>query len=346
MTKRLPLYEVAKAAKVSPATVSRIAAGNAAVNSEVRERVLKTAMEMGIDLQERRNSKNRTVAFLLGNREVLHSFQSRILSGAESYCSAQGWEMLFLSFRYSARVPAEELHLPHILSRGTSVRGIIAGGTNSPNLLQVLRERGIPFTVLGNNVTGEWEPEACDTVYSDDLNGACEATRHLIAGGHTHIGFVGNTQLPWFRRCGEGYQKAMAEGGLPLLSVEILSDGQELGYLATKSLLNQHPEVTAILAGSDQVAKGVYSALRESNVSIPQDVNVIGFNDTEAPLFYPPLSSVREFPEELGRHLAEFLLNRIQKPSLPRQHMTIPTQLVLRDSVQPLREPVAAARRA
>jgi DNA-binding LacI/PurR family transcriptional regulator len=92
-------------------------------------------------------------------------------------------------------------------------------------------------------------------------------------------------------------------------------------------------DLTAILAGSDQVAAGVYDALRELKVSVPEQVSVVGFNDTQGSLLYPPLTSVREFPEELGRHMAEFALKRLQHPDLAPQELTIPTQLVLRGSV-------------
>jgi len=90
--------------------------------------------------------------------------------------------------------------------------------------------------------------------------------------------------------------------------------------------------VTAILAGSDTVAAGVCGALREAGLSIPGDISVMGFNDSEGALFHPALSTVREFPEELGRHLASFLVNRIQNPTLPPQTLTIPTQLIERQS--------------
>ncbi len=77
-------------------------------------------------------------------------------------------------------------------------------------------------------------------------------------------------------------------------------------------------------------------ALRESGVSIPADISVVGFNDTLAADFYPSLTSVREFPEELGRHLAEFVVNRIEKPDLAPQHLLMPTQLVSRESTRVL----------
>lgn len=334
MAKKKPtLHSLARAAKVSPATVSRIVAGNPTVDPEIRMHVRKVADKLGIDLEERRKGRSRIVAFLLANRDVLHNFQARVLLGAEAYCSQHNWELLFMSFHYSPDLPADALHLPQLLSSETNARAVILGGSNSPNLFQALHSRGIPFAVLGNNVIGDWKPEHCDVAYSDDVTGAYDATLHLISRGHQRIGFIGNRQLPWFKRCEQGYLRAMKEADLEPTSYDFRSDGTQLGYLATKSLFMRKQSVTGIVAGSDQVAAGVYSALRELDIAVPDEVSVVGINDTQGAFLSPELTSVREFPEELGRHLAEFVLKRMQAPLQPAQELTIPTQLVHRASV-------------
>lgn len=82
--------------------------------------------------------------------------------------------------------------------------------------------------------------------------------------------------------------------------------------------------ITGIVAGSDQVAAGVYSALRELDITIPDDVSVVGINDTQGAFLSPELTGVREFPEELGLHLAEFVLKRIQSPLHPPRNSRFP----------------------
>lgn len=104
--------------------------------------------------------------------------------------------------------------------------------------------------------------------------------------------------------------------------------------------------MTAIIAGTDQAAAGVYTALHELDLAIPDDISVVGFNDTHGELLTPQLSSVREFPEELSRHLAEFVLARLQGPGRPPQVLTIPTRLVPRESVRMLPGVETPARRA
>lgn len=326
--------DVAKQANVSPATVSRVAKGQVNVEASIRARVRKAAESLGVDLEQKRNEKANIIAFMLSNRDLLHNFQARVLFGSESYCASQDRELLFMSYRYSPNMPPSELHLPKILNQRGIVRAMILGGTNSSNMLNALRERQIPFAVLGNNVIGEWNPQDFDAVYSDDVQGAYDLTAHLIAEGHRDIWFIGDVELPWYARCAQGYRRCMTEAGLQPRLSEIHSDDRQLGYLAMRSILSQREFVTAVFAGSDQIASGVYEALRQSGLGIPDDVSVAGFNDSDAALMDPPLTSVREFPEELGKHLADFVLRRIQSPEREAQHLIIPTRIVLRRSIK------------
>lgn len=323
--------EVAKLAKVSPPTVTRVLAGAGGVSKQLQARVLRAAEALGVGPKKNRS---RIVAFFLANRAVLHPFQTRILLGAEAYCASQGWEMLFLSVRYPLGAAPHEVHLPQIAARRDVLRGVILGGTNSAGLLRALEKKGIPFAVLGNNVVGEWQPTAYDIVSSDDVTGSYELTTELIAQGHRSIWFIGDLQYSWYAHCAEGYRRAMQDAGLEPRIKEVHAADRELGYLAGKSILAGHP-VTAVFAGNDQVAVGVYRAFGEAGVSIPGDISVAGFNDTESETLYPRLTSVREFPEELGKHLAEFVLQRVENPDLAPRQMLLPTRLEWRESCAP-----------
>jgi DNA-binding LacI/PurR family transcriptional regulator len=186
---------------------------------------------------------------------------------------------------------------------------------------------------LGNNVIGEPRNLPHDVVFSDDIQGGYDMTRHLIRLGHSRIGFVGNTRLPWFSRCFSGYCRAMEEAGLqPRPSSVSSEDDGEIGYLGTKSLLSASEPITAIFAGNDPSAHGVYKALRDSGLRIPDDISVAGCNDTVGSWLYPGLTTIREFPEQLGTNLVDVLLNRIANPRLDPQCVTIPTELVKRES--------------
>lgn len=332
---RVGLREIASAAKVSIATVSRVLSGNNRVDHEIQKTVWAHAERLGIDPGQR--NQNKTLAFLLSNRAMLHAFHSRILGGAEAQCAASGWDILYLSFHYSLQASWTELHLPKVVQRHDLVRAVVLAGTNSVELLKLLDQRNIPAVVFGNNAIGsQQELMKHDVVFVDDIQGGCEATQYLIQQGHRHIWFVGTTRLPWFARCFQGYRNAMQTAGLdPRQSSTESADDVESGYLATKSLLARNQPVTAILAGNDFTAHGAYKALREKGLRVPHDVSVIGCDDTVSTLLTPALSTTREFPEQIGRRMVDLALGRIMKPGQGPQSITIPTEFVCRESCAP-----------
>jgi DNA-binding LacI/PurR family transcriptional regulator len=174
-------------------------------------------------------------------------------------------------------------------------------------------------------------------IFSDDTQGGQDVTRYLIELGHRHICFVGNIRLPWFSRCYAGYQQAMEEAGLtPVHSSIDSADDAEVGYLGAKSLLARGEPITAIFAGNDTTAHGVYKAIRDSGLTIPGDISVAGCNDTIGGWLYPRLTTIREFPEQLGRQMVEMIINRVRKSGQEPQHITIPTELIKRDSCRPI----------
>lgn len=335
MAGKLRVQELASKANVSVATVSRILNGSARVSEELQERVKRAALELGINLRD--TARSRTVAFVLGNRHMLHLFHSRVLAGAQDYCTAHGWDVIFLSFNYQPSVHWKELRFPQVLQRRDIVRAVILGGTNSENLLIALRHRGIPFAALGNNLLlHETKHKDYDVVYSNDLQSTYEMTRYLQSFNHRSIWFVGNTKLPWFARCFVGYKQAMEDAGLsPLLSEFYSSDEEELGYLAGKSILGSGQQVTAIFAGTDPAARGVYRAADEAGRQIPKDLSIVGCNDTYGSLLTPPLTTTREFPELLGSQLVELVLSRIAEPELPPRQVIIPCEIIKRQSCSP-----------
>jgi DNA-binding LacI/PurR family transcriptional regulator len=229
--------------------------------------------------------------------------------------------------------------LPRVLQRQDVIRAVILAGTNSSNLIEMLVHRGIRFVVLGNNVFGEpHDLKKNDVVYADDVQGGEDATRYLIGLGHRHIWFVGNTRLPWFARCFAGYRRAMEDNGLvPRESSTDSADETESGYLGTKSLLAREEPVTAILAGNDPTGHGVYKALHDRGLRVPDDISVVGCDDTIGTWLSPALTTTREFPEQLGKQLVELALKRIAQPDQEPECVTIPTELIKRDSCGPPR---------
>src|SRR5436190_9126311 len=337
------ITDVAKLAGVSIATVSRVATGSDRVSPELRSRVFKAASELNLELNGK--GKAKIIAFILANRDLFNPFHAGIMVGAEAYCAAHDCGLLFLPIRYGSNVPWQNLHLPSILERPGPVGAVILAGKNSQNLLDLLSHRGISFVVMGNNIVGDWDRDRYSSVYFDDVEGGHEVTRYLLSLGHRDIWYIGNFQMPWFKSRYDGYHRAMEEAGLQPRGNEFDSgEGEDLGYLATKSILKSGESITALFAGDDAAARGAYQAIHESGLRIPEDISVVGFNDTEAASLRPPLTSVRVFTEQVGRGMAALAVERLNRPDLPPEEITFPTQLVKREScreIQTVARPTA-----
>jgi LacI family transcriptional regulator len=253
--------------------------------------------------------------------------------GAQGFATEQHNRVLFYPYRYAGGIAPHEIHLPLLFERESAVDGYIVGGMNSENMLKLLASARVPFAVLGNNVLDPWKPEEYDVVWMDDRTGAYELTRHLQTLGHRSIWFVASRRLP-AARIFEGYGRAMQEVKLKPQSIEIDSeDEREVGYMATKSLFTQGARVTAVLGYNDAVAHGAYEAVRAHGLRIPEDVSIVGIGDRpEASALTPPLTTLWPYPDQVGRRLAELVLNRIANPDRPPQQVLVPTRTILRSS--------------
>jgi DNA-binding LacI/PurR family transcriptional regulator len=130
----------------------------------------------------------------------------------------------------------------------------------------------------------------------------------------------------------------MTDAGLSPRNSNIDSEDEtDIGYLGTKSLLARGEPVTAIFAGNDPTAHGVYKGLRDSGLSIPGDISVVGCDDTVGSWLYPALTTIREFPEQLGKQMVELLLSRIANPGREPEQIIMPTELIKRDSCRSIR---------
>ena len=329
--------EVARIAGVSLATVYRVLnrRGQSSVRPATQELVRQAAAKAG--LNRRANPKTKLLAFVMGNRTVSHPFHSRILAGAEAQCIRCDYNLVVLSLRYPEHVDWKKLHLPRVLQLHDVVDGFIVVGDNSQNFLDLLVHKGLPVAVLGNCVHEPWKSAEYDSVYFDDIKGARNMTRYLQSLGHRDIWLVSNRHSASLGRTYRGYEQAMTAAGLePRVEAFDAEGAREAGYLATLSLLSRNEKVTAIFADSDPTAVGVYDALRESDRNVPDDISVVGFDDIEARVLQPSLTTLHIFLQEIGKKLAEFVLNRIESPDLQPQEAAIPCQIVKRESCRRL----------
>lgn len=334
MRGKIKLQEIASEAKVSVATASRAINGTGTVSPAVAKRVLAAVARLGST--PRQVGKTQTICFLLANRSRLHPFHASVLMGAQEYLTEHQAQIVFYAFHYSANTPMDDINLPLLFERRGGADGYLVSGMNSENFLQLLAGTGVPFAVLGNNVLGSWNPGQYDVVWMDDLTGSYELTKHLIRMGHQAIWFLGSSRFPT-ERILQGYNRAMEESGLQSRTMSNDSEEErDIGYLAARSLFAKGLPVTAIFCYNDAVAHGAYEAVRTSGMRIPEDVSIVGFgNRPEAGVLSPPLTSVWGYPDQVGRRLADLIVNRIANPDLPPQEVVLPTRLMERGSCAP-----------
>ena len=341
--RKTTIREVARAAGVGIGTISRVLNSSSQVSRKTRTRVLEAIRRLGFrpNAQARRILKRRAgmVCFLLSNRDFLHPFHARILQGVESYASAVHQHVLFAALHYSPRIPPEGIDLPPVLQEHGLIDGLILAGTIYPNLLRRIESIHMPFVAFSNNVVGMNGAYSFDEVGFDDFNGTLQATRHLIEKGHRQIAFCGDISYPWIRRRFDGYCRAMREGKLKPVSVTARHPQSfvEFGQNSAEGILSRKPRPTAIIAGNDEIAYGIWRSLVRQGARVPEDISLVGFDDREeALLMDPPLSTVRVHKQEIGETCMKMLLERLHHPQMAFSQRILPTEFVARGTVRQL----------
>lgn len=342
--KKTTIREVARAARVGVGTISRVLNSSPQVSGETRARVLGAIHRLGFrpNALARRILRQRAeiVCFLLSNRDFLHPFHARILQGVESCARSLNQDVLFTVLHYSPTTPAHRIDLPPVFQEHGLVDGIILAGTVYPNLLLRIESIDMPFVAFSNNIVGEINTKhQFDQVGFDDSKGTLQATRYLIGQGHRRIVFAGDVSFPWLQRRSEGYRQAMRENKLRpvLITRPRLQSFGDFGQASGGRILSLRLRPTAVVAGNDEIAFGLWRSFCRSGVQVPHEISLVGFDDREeALLMDPPLSTVRVHKEEIGETCMKMLLERLHHPQMAFSHRLLPTEFLIRGSVRPL----------
>lgn len=332
---RPTLEIVAARAGVSRATASRVLRGSSNVSAEARESVLRAADEISYTVNRAARSlvtrRSDTIAFFVAESEdrmFRDPYFLGVLRGAQAEAAAVGLQLIFAA----ASTAAETEQFTHFAGGG-HVDGVLLVSLHGNDLLaQGLEATGVPTVLNGR-------PLGADTtlfsVDSDNVTGAREATELLIARGARRIATItGPLDMAPGKDRLTGYQQAMEAAGTPhprsLVAAGDFSDGG--GATAMAELLDREPELDAVFAASDLTALGAMRLLAERGKRVPDDVAIVGFDDVrEARLTTPPLSTVRQPLDALGRTMTKVLLSRLAGDQTP-QRTVLPTDLVRRAS--------------
>jgi len=333
---RPTIKDVAALAQVSRQTVSRVINNKPEVSPATRARVSAIIEQ----LQYRPNAAARSMvsgrSCMLGciSPNFSDSTFANIIESALQEARRMGYYLL----TGSAPTPDDaRLLLDEMLLR--QVDGLLVLNARTDyryRHLTPLIEQGLALVYVGSTSGGE----KVSYVRCDDLDGGRQATRHLIDLGHTAIATItGPRDEECVQDRLDGYLQAMAEAGLERDSLPAVTGdwSAESGYEATRKLLNVGRPITAIFAQNDLMAIGAIRALREAGYQVPADISVIGFDDIPLISFIdPPLTTIRQPMEELGRRAAQLLVQRIDSPDRPPEQALIRAQLIERASCAPL----------
>jgi DNA-binding LacI/PurR family transcriptional regulator len=328
------LEEVAAAAGVSRATVSRVINGLDRVSPKTRQSVMKAVDRLGYtpnrvarSLATRRTD---TVALVIPEPTTKlfgDPFFPRLLTGISEILSAADKQLILLAPQNEAD---EERLQRYLMTAQTDGVLLVSLHGNDP-LPGDLARRGIPVVVGGRPPT-----EGVSYVDVDNVQGALTAVRHLVSIGRRRIAtIVGALDMTVGADRLEGYRRALREAGLELDPRLEASGGfeQDGGRRAMSELLDRTPNLDAVFAASDLMAAGALQTLRRSGRRVPQDVAVVGYEDSPiATTTEPPLSSVRQPTEEIGREMARLLLAGVASGQRVARRIVLDTELIVRDS--------------
>jgi LacI family transcriptional regulator len=332
---RATIRDIASEAGVSIATVSRVLNGRPDVSAETREAVLTVVRERGF-------TTNRSARALSGGKTGLvglavpfvHGpYFAPILAGAAEALYEQDTRIVVCSTHHHHD---REVTLLDRLMHGTTDGAILLLPEETNAELVALQRQGFPFVVADPRVPLE---EGIASVSAANATGAKAATEHLLTLGHRRIGAItGPVGMVATEDRRNGYHAALvAAGVVPDPSLEVPSNWQiEGGAEAALTLLHRPDRPTAVFAFNDNVAAGTMRAARKLGLRVPEDLSVVGFDDVEfAELLTPPLTTVRQPLEEMGRMAVSLLTRLIERQPLEAVHVELATRLVVRESTAP-----------
>lgn len=332
MARRPTINDVAAAAGVSVATVSKAVNGRYGIAPDTIARVLKVVQELGYEsslvASSMRARRTGVIGVLVADFEP---FSAEILKGVGAELRQSSYDLLAYAGSHQVEGPGWERRSLQRLS-GTLIDAAIMV---TPTVFSASAD--IPVVAIDPHAGRADLP----TVESDSFVGARLAVQYLIELGHRRIGFIGGrADLRSAALREAGYRRALADAGIPY-DPALVREGryeQETAREPAMSLLRSPMRPTAVFAANDLSGIGTLQAAADLGMDIPGDLSVIGFDDIpEASQMTPPLTTVRQPMKTLGATAARMIMSLMAGETLESTHVLLPTQLVPRATTAPPR---------
>ena len=330
------ISDVARAAGVSMATVSRVLNGYEHVTPAKRQRVTDAMERLGytVNLQARSLAGGRLGIIGMLVHDLSNPYAAQIVQGVDAALQQVEYELALYTTHLRS---SKEVSFANMLAQG-SVDGLIVSLPLIPEAyLRKLSERGFPYVII--NDLKEFD-DFSPTIGITNWQGAYDGTRYLLGLGHRRIGLVGGPAA--MRSASErldAYQTALADANVPF-DPQLVQRGDyipERGFEAANILLDLPNPPTAIFATNDFSAQGVYNAVMARGLRIPDDVSILGFDDIPlASYCTPALTTLAQPISEIAAAAVDGLLAELESDPAPPAHSRVfrPT-LVVRGSTAP-----------
>ena len=331
------MKDVARAAGVSVATVSRVVNASAVVHEETRQRVLRVAQELHFSPNSAARTliTQRTHALGVVLPDLYGEFFSELLRGMDQTAQRRDHHLLVSSSHHE---PAGLAAVVRAMRGRVDGLLVMAPDVDVDALLALL-PHGVPTVVLNAAAAGAQLPAGVRSITVDNYGGASAMTRHLLALGHRRIGFVaGAARNADAAERERGHRAALRAARVADdRALRVRGDFTEAGgWRAARALMALPDPPTALFCANDAMAIGALSALRDAGLGVPEQVAVVGFDDVPVARFlYPPLTSVRVGIAALGVRGAALLLQTLAErrpPEFASTREVLPTELVVRHS--------------
>jgi len=329
--RRVTIREVARAAGVSVATVSKVLNDRYGVSEATATRVREVIEELGYEsslvARSLRNQRTNVVGVLVADFEP---YSAEVLKGVADVIRGTGYELVAYAAagRVGEHVGWERRHLSRL--SGTLIDGAVLV---TPTVIDIVAS--VPVVAVDPH-TGRAD---IPTVDADNLHGGYLAGQHLIDLGHRRIGMImGRPDLMSAQLRERGFRAAFAEAGLPIdESLFVPGDfDPDLAEKAAHGLLTRAEPPTAIFAANDATAWRTVTVARELGLRVPEDLSVIGFDNVlDASNSTPNLTTIEQPIREMGRRAAQLLIERLSGIEHEKSHIRMETRLVLRSSTAP-----------
>jgi len=327
------IREVAEKAGVSYTTVSHVINNTRYVSENVRERVLSAMKELGYRpnalARSLRRGETKTIGLILpDSANPFFAEIGRVIENA-----AFRYEYNVILCNTEGDVTKERVYTEVLQNK--QVDGIVFVATgDQPDALQEISERNLPVVVIDRD-SGQFE---LDTVITDNRTGGAQAANFLAHTQDLKVACItGPSNLTPSAQRVIGFQQSLAESGIQIREEWIVKGDfhPNSGYQAAYQLLQSSDRPNAIFSCNDMMAIGVLRAAAELGISVPDDLQIVGFDDIElASYTHPPLSTVAQPKKEIGETAVRLLLERINDFELPARREILPTSLILRKTTR------------